>query len=504
VAKEYFVTMHLGVILLIIGFTMLAISAHSMEFDGVSDYLNATHSFWEVVPFVILLFGFGIKSGIFPVYTWLPKAHAAAPSNVSSVMSGLMVKMGIFGIVSIVLLGIPLNIFEILVVVVISMITMILGVFLALNYSDIKKILACSTVENMGVLLLFVALFMLGKYLGSSGIELLSLAGLLLHSINHMVIKFSLFGGIGVLYKKFHSKNIEEFGGVFQKNPLLGWVWLVSSASMAGVPLFAMFISEFILFYILILLVMTHILWVLILASILMVFLAFIGTVIFIVMTKLFSTVMLGKSKKMDLCVGRVRGFNIYCCILIIIQLFIGIFPTVVLHALFFTVSKVLISTPMHINTIENSKMNELISIFHSMALYFISLLVVFLVFIMIKRVGFRSRVAPTWGCANLNLSQKQQYSGESLTSSITQLIKIGVKTKTVYTTSKSIFPRKGKLEIIKEDNIEYGLRRFYKAIDWISRNILWFESRNSQQNILYLLIIVIILFVVVFTGGDV
>lgn len=186
-----------------------------------------------------ILFGFGAKAGMFPLHIWLPKAHPVAPAPASALLSGVLTKSGIFGI-----LVITCNIFRYdkawaTVILTLGVITMVLGALLALFSIDLKRTLACSSLSQIGFIL--VGIGMMG-FLGEE--NALAARGTVLHMINHSLIKLVLFTIAGVVYMNMHKLNLNDIRGFGRKKPLLNICFLIGAMGISGIPLFNGYISK--------------------------------------------------------------------------------------------------------------------------------------------------------------------------------------------------------------------------------------------------------------------
>jgi hydrogenase-4 component B len=193
---------------------------------------------------LLALFGFGFKAGCVPLHFWLPPAHAAAPSHVSALMSGIVIKTGIYGLFRVVLMlgGAPAwwgwLIFAI------GVASGVLGVLWALAQHDSKRLLAYHSVENIGIILIGMGVGVLGVAAGSPPVAFLGFASGLLHTVNHALFKSLLFLGAGAVYRATGTRNMEELGGLARRMPLTWLAFVVGAAAIIGVPPFNGFVSE--------------------------------------------------------------------------------------------------------------------------------------------------------------------------------------------------------------------------------------------------------------------
>jgi hydrogenase-4 component B len=245
----YFVMTHAGLACLLIGF--LAMSQATGSFT-MSDWALAAigiNARMRSTVFLVMAAGFLSKAGAIPFHVWLPRAHPAAPSHVSAMMSGVMIKLGIYGLVRIGFewLG-PGPGWWGVVILLAGAASALLGVLYALIDSDLKRILAYSSVENIGVILFGVGAGLLFRSYNLGSLAALALVAALYHSLNHAAFKGLLFLSAGSVVHATGTRNIEEMGGVLRRMPWTGAFFLVGSLAIAAMPPFNGFISEWLTF----------------------------------------------------------------------------------------------------------------------------------------------------------------------------------------------------------------------------------------------------------------
>jgi len=200
---------------------------------------------------LVLLFaliGFGIKAGIVPVHFWLPGAHAAAPSHISAVLSGIMLKTGIYGLLRIIMLtGTPPAWWG-WTVLALGLASAILGVVWALAQHDLKRLLAYHSVENIGIIFLGIGLGALGTSYGRPALALVGYTGAILHSLNHALFKSLLFLGAGVVARTAGSRELDRLGGLGHAIPRTAVTFLIGSLAIVGLPPLNGFVSEWLIF----------------------------------------------------------------------------------------------------------------------------------------------------------------------------------------------------------------------------------------------------------------
>lgn len=194
------------------------------------------------------LIGFGIKAGVVPGHVWLPGAHAAAPSHISALLSGVMLKVGIYGLLRMLMLwGTPPAWWG-WTVLMLGLATAVLGVVWALAQHDLKRLLAYHSVENIGIILLGLGIGALGSAYGYPALALLGYTGALLHSLNHSLFKSLLFFGAGAIVRVAGTREIDRLGGLLRVMPRTGWAFLLGSVAIVGLPPLNGFVSEWVVF----------------------------------------------------------------------------------------------------------------------------------------------------------------------------------------------------------------------------------------------------------------
>jgi len=245
----YFVMTHIGTAFIILAFLLLYKLTGSLDFSVMKNNLGQTPVIFKNIVFVLALVGFGTKAGIIPLHIWLPSAHPAAPTQVSALMSGVMIKTGIYMMIRIfmdVFPGAPL--WWGLVILSIGAVSSLLGVLYALSEHDIKRLLAYHSIENIGIILLGLGSAMVFLSLDMQALAVLGLAAALFHTLNHAVFKSLLFMGAGSVIAKTHTRNIEEYGGLIHLMPQTAFFFLIGSMAISALPPFNGFFSEWLIF----------------------------------------------------------------------------------------------------------------------------------------------------------------------------------------------------------------------------------------------------------------
>jgi hydrogenase-4 component B len=199
--------------------------------------------------FGLFLIGFGVKAGVIPLHVWLPEAHPAAPSSISALMSGVVIKSGIYGIVRVCVFGLGRpRLSWAVIVVVLGGLSAVLGVLYALMQHDLKRLLAYHSVENIGIILLGFGAGMVGLAYGRPELAWIGVAAGLYHVLNHAVFKGLLFLGAGDVVLTTGTRQIEQFGGLLRRMPWTGLFFLVGAMAISGLPPLNGFASEWLTF----------------------------------------------------------------------------------------------------------------------------------------------------------------------------------------------------------------------------------------------------------------
>lgn len=238
----YLVASHIGTAFLLVLFILLGKASGSLDFDRFAA------SSGPGLLFVLALIGFGTKAGFVPLHVWLPEAHPAAPSHVSAVMSAVMIKTGIYGLLRILTFLGPPQAWWGWMLCAVGLTSGILGVLLALAQHDLKRLLAYHSVENIGIIALGLGVGIVGLSAGAPSIAILGFAGALLHVVNHGLFKGLLFLGAGNVAHGAGTREIDHLGGLLRRMPLTGATFLIGAVAIAGLPPLNGFISEFLIY----------------------------------------------------------------------------------------------------------------------------------------------------------------------------------------------------------------------------------------------------------------
>ncbi|MFZ2103503.1 MAG: hydrogenase 4 subunit B [Oricola sp.] len=243
----YLVMASFGTLALLLAFALMSGPGGNYTFDAMRS--TGASSLVATVVLVLMLLGAGSKAGLVPLHVWLPLAHPAAPSHVSALMSGVMTKVAVYGFIRVIfdLLGEP-TWWSSVVVLFLGGLTAVLGILHALMEKDLKRLLAYSTIENIGVIFVSLGLALAFKANGMGWAAALALTAALFHVLNHSFFKSLLFFGAGAVLTATGERNMERLGGLIHRMPVTSFVFLVGCVAISALPPFNGFVSEWLAF----------------------------------------------------------------------------------------------------------------------------------------------------------------------------------------------------------------------------------------------------------------
>ena len=408
-ALSYLIMMHIGFVLLIVGFVRLDAVCGAASFSALGEYFRTE----PALPLLIVfLLGFGMKAGLFPMHVWLPEAHPAAPSHVSALMSGVMIKTGIYGLlrVTAALGEQPALHTAGVILLTVGIVTGVWGVILAVLQNDVKRLLAYSSIENVGIILIGLGIAALGKSSGNQLVALCGIAGALLHTLNHSLFKTLLFFGAGNLLSQTRTTSLDALGGVAKHMPLTAILFLTGTVAICALPPLNGFISELLIY-----------LWLLhgiasgsnVLASAAgLAALALIGGLVVMAFTKLYGTVFLGSPRTHEVAEStEADNFRIAAMALPLAGiLFVGLFPRA-------AVSAVTRAAGFFLRTPADAADWLLSPTLSAVGRTAWLLIAVVCLLLWLRRRTLRTRTVakgPTWGCGFTAPNVRMQYTGES------------------------------------------------------------------------------------------
>jgi hydrogenase-4 component B len=241
----FFIMSHIGTGCLILGFLLLFQVSGDYGFESFRALGEKLSPGRRDAAFLLFLFGFGVKAGIVPLHIWLPEAHPVAPSNVSALLSGVLIKTGIYGLTRVLFdfMGTPPNWWGVTVLTV-GTVSALLGVLYALMEHDLKRLLAYHSIENIGIILMGLGAALMFLHTHHPILATLALIAGLYHTINHAVFKALLFLGAGAVLHSTHTRNMEEMGGLIKRMPQTALCFLIGAVAISALPPLNGFVSE--------------------------------------------------------------------------------------------------------------------------------------------------------------------------------------------------------------------------------------------------------------------
>lgn len=498
---NYLIQSHISIIFLTIAIIWVFSRTSSFDFAEITSLTSTLSEAQGLLLFFVFFIGFSIKAGFVPMHTWLPYAHPAAPSHVSGIMSGVLIKIGIYGILRLILL-IHTNYLVIgYFILAISVITGVYGVMLAIVQHNLKRLLAYHSIENIGIIGIGIGVGCIGLGLNNGIISAIGFAGALLHTLNHSLFKSLLFFTSGNVYMATHTLNIESLGGLIKKIPHTAMLFLIAALAITGLPPFNGFISEFTIY-------MGLFEWLgytklssLIFGVLVILSLVLIGGLALICFTKAFSIVFLGEQRhstpNSHFKETKSSLIPLYLIALPIVA--IGIFPQFFLKLLLkptslFLKNNLLIGSNSGIE-IFSSKTLSSISISASIFWGFILFMLAIRWFLTRRRaVNYHF----TWGCGYVAPNVRMQYTASSFVRSYSKLFRNVLLIFKKGENINGVFPVKTQYETHPYDKIEFNLidkpiRGFKSALGAFS----FLQNGRLQYYILYGIVFIGLLLVI-------
>jgi len=488
---NYLVQMHIGALLLIVACILVYNATGQYTWDALTAYF---YDHKNIPLFLLFFIGFGIKAGFVPFHTWLPHAHPAAPTHISGIMSGVMIKMGIYGILRI-LLHVQSDLLAIgIIILVISAISGIAGVGNAIIQHDLKKLLAYHSIENIGIIGIGIGVGLIGVATNNDLIAILGFGGGILHVLNHSLFKSLLFYSTGSVYLNTHTREIDKLGGLIKKMPHTAILFLVASIAICGLPPFNGFVSEFIIYNGFAESMIASSIGIKILMMFAMLSLVVIGGLAIFCFTKAFGIVFLGTPRHIKIeNVKEVKWFTLFPqYIILTVIVVIGIFPILISNLFFqlagmFTHKTILIPEATMLN----------ISSISRFALLFIGITIIIY---FLKKYFIKNKIverAPTWGCGYTGNADKMQYTASSYAENYSHDMDNLLNQKTHYKTiaDEEIFPKertyKTHSESLAEEKLFLRITEFLKKI---LNRLAFVQTGKTQHYIMYMFVLLIAL----------
>lgn len=485
---NFLIQSHICIMFLTLGFIWVALKMNSYDFTAITLFSTTHPAVTGVALFLCFFFGFAIKAGFVPFHTWLPYAHPAAPTHVSGVMSGVIIKIGIYGIMRM-LFAIKSDYLWIgYIILFFSIVSGVYGVMLAIIQHNLKKLLAYHSIENIGIIGMGIGLGCIGIGKGNHLLTELGFAGALLHTLNHSLFKSLLFYGAGNVYQATHTMDIEKLGGLGKRMPHTSFLFLIAALAICGLPPFNGFVSEFLIYSGLFTGLHGSDKTLLSFIVFSLFALALIGGLAMLCFTKAFGTVFSGTERYRFHHRPEEAGYGktipMYAVVLFIMA--IGLFPKMFINALskavdLFTHESLLNNQPgMH-------PVTNALSMIGTGAMFF--LLLIALLYFIRKLLTIHKPIYfdATWGCGYPAPTAKMQYSASSFVRAYRKLAEPFLSIHKKKREVSGVFPKKGGQETHPYDKseewfIDYPLLLLKTFIN----RFTFLQNGNLQFYILY------------------
>jgi hydrogenase-4 component B len=493
---NYLVQMHIGVSLLMVAVSVVYAQTHSLHFNALETFFKANSNY---PVFLLFFIGFGLKAGLVPFHSWMPRLYRVAPAHILAVMSGVMVKIGLYGILR-VLTYVKQDFNSIgVTILIVGTISVLYGIINAIMQRNLKLVLSYSSIENVGIICIGIGMGMIGMGNNNYPLAFLGFISALIHILNHSMFKSVLFFTVGSVYTATGTKNMEKLGGLIKRMPFTSIIFLVAAMAISGLPPLNGFISEFLLYEGIFkgLKDATVSIEVVLLFTLLVLVLA--GGLSLYAFTKTFGVAFLGaaRSEKSENAKEVSKWMLIPEWISIAGLAMVVFFPTVVFQT-FSEVVHLFVPKTTEIEQLSIAALNkdELVDFI------FIGLVVI----IFGIRTYFvkknKESVGATWGCGYLAGNTKMQYTSNSFANYLTKLAKPLVGHTVTYKEipENDIFPTVRSFETQTHDVVEVEL--IEKPVSFIQKYIeklAVIETGKTQNYILYSFIFLVILLLFTF-----
>ncbi len=483
---NYIVQSHISMIFFFVGFMWVNSFTGSNDFNAITQYSSSVTTSVSFLLFLCFFIAFAIKAGFVPFHTWLPYAHPAAPAHVSGMMSGVIIKLGIYGILRILLLikgdFLSMGYF----ILVISIITGVYGVMLAIVQHNLKKLLAYHSIENIGIIGIGIGLGCIGVGTGNTYLIFAGFGGALLHTLNHSIFKSLLFYCAGTVYQATHTMEIEKLGGLIKRMPRTSTLFLIAALAICGLPPFNGFISEFLIYSGLFKGINDVPLSPLAFMVGGIIGLVIIGGMAMLCFTKAFGIVFLGNERhELPSNIHEAEFSKLFPKYMIAgLILLIGLVPQI-----FIGVIAKPVSLFMGSNTL-GTRPEEFTDVMQYVSLASVTFILLCVTMWYIKKLTTKSAIiesSPTWACGYATPSPKLQYTAGSFVRPFRKLIRPLLMMNKKEGEIKEIFPRPIHSETHPYDRLEAVLIDFpLMQIKGFIGKFKFLQNGNPQMYILY------------------
>lgn len=493
----YLVATHIGTLTLLAMFALWHKATGSFSLDLTDSVPMGTAG----LIFSLAVIGFGFKAGLMPLHVWLPGAHANAPSHVSAVMSGVMLKMGVYGIIRMASLFVSCEPWWGAMLLAVGCVSALFGIAFAIGQRDIKRILAYSSIENVGIIAMGVGVALLGKAYGSPVLVILGLGGALFHVWNHGLFKSLLFLGSGAIIHAAGTRDIEALGGLAKKMPITAFLFTVGAVAISALPPLNGFAGEWLIY-----LGMFKTLSVsagssMPLAAISAVVLSMVGALAVAVFVRLVSTVFLGlpRSGATEHAHDSSPSMRLPMALIALACAFFGVFPFAIAPVLdgavraWVPLRDLGPSIPSLVPQLWITWMNA-------------GLLVVLAVGALWYLVSARRRALraarPTWDCGYARPTARVQYTGSSLAEQCVRLFSFALMPARSKVRLQKPFAEPSRFDVAVNDAVlDRCVLPLFERVNRATPRFYVFQQGQTYLYVLYVVIITAVLFVLGLSG---
>ena len=489
----YLIAAHLGAAFLLAMFLLLGRVSGSLDFDT---FVVPAPAAAAVILFLALV-GFGTKAGIVPLHIWLPEAHPAAPSHVSALMSGVMIKLGLYGLLrTMMFLGPPAAWWGPLLVG-LGFAGAVTGISMALFQRDMKRTLAYSSIENMGLILLALGIGLWGLTRGHPVVAALGLAGAFLHVWNHSLMKGLMFLGAGSVLHGAGARDMERLGGLMKRMPRTGLALMVGAVAIAALPPLNGFVSEWLIYLALLHGGMEFAGAGAVVMLLGVGLLALVGAMALLCFVRLVGIVLLGEARNDEARHAHEssRWMTVPMGILVGLCILSSLFPGVLVRAFSGVIGEVFaFSTgPFDVALASSSALSVLGGV---NVVIWLTIGLVALLFLQARRRGGEAADA-TWGCGYLAPTAKIQYTGQSFSEMlVTRLAPKSFRPKTRVVAPHGLFPSSGKMTTSYPDTLSQMI--YQPSFEWLAgrfARLRWLQQGKIQFYMLYFVVVLLVAF---------
>ncbi|MCK9410013.1 MAG: hypothetical protein M0R68_12865 [Bacteroidetes bacterium] len=484
----FFVATHVGTLFLYIMFLLLHWQTQSWEFSKFTLQSNLPSLISTV--FWTGFIGFGMKAGFMPFHFWKPETYPVAPTHLSAALSAIMPKTGIYGLIRVITWIHPVDYFIPSALLAISSGTAIMGIWNALTQKDFKRMLAYSSVENIGIIGMALSITMFGIMYQQPLVTFLGLAGTLFQTANHFVFKSLLFLSAGTIQHHFQHRNIERMGGLLKSAPIFGGIVLIGSLAISGLPPLNGFASEFLIFSSFF--EASHSLksyfpFFMLIAA---VALAFVGGLAVVAFSKNYSMIFLGKAKATVPQSFHITVYEHVSLILLTAMIVgLGIFPEAIIG----------ICTQIFAELFPSRQLvhwgSSAATIRHVGMVAIAVVLIVSLLMIWKSKLAtlHSTRVSAPWGCGYAAQTVRMQYSGTSFSDMMVHIAGKALTAEKEFVLPGNTFPAASSFQTnVKDFVLHKIILPVSNTLQWVTEQFKWLQSSQIQIYISFSIVVLV------------